>query len=184
LYTEPHTNRFGTTNGTIYTASSVTVAWAETCRNQLDWIEGSNPLGVTNVSLADIARFGATRINRLVVPRAVHELEFAFQRVVDLRSGTAQDVLDRAGMPHADLRVDEYGRCPDLAAAAVALGWEAILVPSAAWDPAAGLCLPVFKPIGAGALVRVELLASLALPTLAVAHLTRYPDGRRPSWLP
>lgn len=184
LYTDPSTNRFGTAAGTIYTASSVTVAWAETCRNQWQWIEESNPLGVTNVSLAEIARFGATRINRLVVPRAVHELEFAFHRVVDLRSPDAQTILERAGMPPGDLRVDSYGRCADVAAAAEALGWDAVLVPSAAWDPPAGFCMPVFKPVRAGALNRAELVAGIALPTLAVAHLTRYPAQRRPSWLP
>jgi RES domain len=184
LYTEPYTNRFGTAAGTVYTASSTTVAWAETCRNQSEWIEESNPLGVTNVSLAEIARFATTEINRLVIPRAVHELEFVFQRVVDLRTVTAQDLLEGAGMEATDLRVDNYGRCGDLAAAAVALGWQAILVPSAAWDPTAGFCVPVLKPAAAGALIRVERLAEAALPTLAVAHLTRYPEGHRPSWLP
>jgi hypothetical protein len=184
LHTDPHTNRFGTAAGTVYTASSPTVAWAETCRNRWEEIEDSNPLGVTNVSLDEVAQFGTTRINRLVPVRAVHELEFDFRRVVNLRNPAAQNVLDRAGLLPADLIADDYGRCRELATAAVALGWEGLLVPSAAWDRPDGYCVPVFKETGLDALTRVSLLEIAALPTLAVAHLTRYPLGRRPSWLP
>ena len=184
FYTQPSTNRFGTPAGTIYTASSATIAWAETCRNVWAEIEDSNPLGVTNASLAEIAAFGATRINRLVPARAVFELELELKRVVDLRAADAQEALERAGVPPADLHADDYGRCSDLAQAAVSLGWEAIIVPSAAWDATDGFCLPVFKPTAAGVATRVDLIEAAALPTVAVAHLTHYPDGCRPSWLP
>ena len=184
LFTEPKTNRFGTEAGTIYTASTAVVAWSETCRNRSDEIEGSNPLGVTNVTLDEIQRFATTPIDRLVPMRALYRLEFSFERAVDVRGDVARAALGAAGIDADDLVADGYGRCRDLAAAAVSLGWEAILVPSAAWARADGFCVPVFKPAGALRMTRSELLAAAALPTLAVAYLTRYPAGARPSWLP
>lgn len=184
LHTEPSTNRFGSGAGTIYTASTATVAWAETCRNRSSEIEGSNPLGVTRVTLDEIHRFAATPVSRLVPMRALYRLDFSFDRAVDLRSDRARQVLETAGVDEADLVADDYGRCRDLATVAVALGWDAILVPSAAWTAGDGYCVPVFKPHGALKMTRAELLAEAALPTLAVAYLTRYPAGARPSWLP
>lgn len=184
LYTDPHTNRFGTADGTVYTGSSEAVAWAETCRNKPREISDSNPFGVANVTVDDIRRFPNTPINRLVPARALFLLEFSFGRVVDLRGDAARQVLQRAGMASDDLIADIYGRCRDLAAAAVSLGWEAIIVPSAAWERAPGFCVPVFKPAGVLRMVGAQLLAEAALPTVGIAHLTRYPAGARPIWLP
>ena len=87
-------------------------------------------------------------------------------------------------MDPEDLTADGYGRCRDLAAVAVSLGWEAIIVPSAAWERAHGFCVPVFKPTGVLRIEHAELVAEAALPSLVVAYLTRYPRGARPSWLP
>ena len=83
FYTDPNTNRFGTEDGTVYTASADVVAWAETCRNKSDEIEGSNPLGVTNVTLDEIQRFATTPVNRLVPMRALYRLACSFERADD-----------------------------------------------------------------------------------------------------
>ena len=58
---------------------------------------------------------------------------------------------------------DGYGDCPALAALVDELGWETMLVPSAAWQRPDGLCAPVFAA-GRERLVEATQVAEIRQP--------------------
>ncbi|MBA3865543.1 MAG: hypothetical protein H0X42_04225, partial [Solirubrobacterales bacterium] len=71
---------------------------------------------------------------------------------------------------------------PELAHLATALGWEAMRVPSAAWQWPDGFCVPIFEA-GRKRLVAMDQAIESASPTVALAAATVYAEGERPSWL-
>jgi RES domain len=175
--------RFGTHDGTIYTTNSPEVMWAEYCRNNAKDVELANPYA-SPIRATDIAGMPTTEVPAPLPARTIVQLDVTLDRVVDLTTGATQRMLFLAGFDPLHLTADGYGDCQRLAAAAVALGWEALRVPSAAWRVSPGWCLPIFKKTTDYVLIPWGVVAHSARPTVDVAHLTTYKTGQRPTWLP
>jgi RES domain-containing protein len=170
------------TNWTLYTATTPAVAWAEYCRNHPRDVAAADLTGGVGLDDAALAALGPLE---LAVPaRALFELDFAFDRLADLTSAWAIELLARAGFQTTSFSADppSYGDCPELASLVADLGWQAMLVPSAAWRWSDGLCVPVFEA-GASALAGHRMTLAAAKPSVAVAAATTYPRGARPRWL-
>ncbi len=170
------------TDWTLYTATTPAVAWAEYCRHHPRDIAGADPTGGVGLDEAGLAGLGALELS--VAARALFELDLVFDRLADLTSPWALELLTRAGFDTHSFRAapPSYGDCPELAALADKLGWQAILVPSAAWPLADGFCLPVFDPDVTGLDHPREAMPA-ARPSVALAVATTYVDGDRPRWL-
>jgi hypothetical protein len=171
------------TDWTLYTATSPEVAWAEYCRNHPSDVANADITGGVGLDLAGLAALGSLALGA-VPARALYELDFAFDRLADLTSAWASELLTRAGFDTASFTADPpgYGDCPELASLAATLEWQAILVPSAAWQLPDGLCVPVFQE-GRLALVEHRRVVAAARPSVAVAAATTYADALRPRWL-
>jgi hypothetical protein len=102
-------------------------------------------------------------------------------RVVNFTTSDGREALEQADVDLEDLMADDYGVCPDIAAAHTRFGWEAIVAPSAAHE--AGQCIAVFPPHYPPRRLWQQV-EEAALPTVLHAYLTRFKDGERPSWLP
>jgi hypothetical protein len=170
------------TDWTLYTATGREVAWAEYCRNHPDDVADADPTGGVGLDEATLDALGETEIE--VPARALFALEFAFDTLVDLTSSRANELLTRAGFDHASFFADPpgYGQCPELASLAGDLGWQAIMVPSAAWRWSDGLCVPIFRD-GEPMLAGYHRITDAARPSIAIAAAATYHDGRRPGWL-
>lgn len=170
------------TDWTLYTATTPSVAWAEYCRNHASDVSHADVTGGVGLDAAALQALGPLELD--LPARALFELDFAFDRLADLTSEWAAELLGRAGFDHASFTADPpgYGDCPELATLAAALGWQAILVPSAAWQWPDGLCVPVFEG-GRAALSQHRLVVEAAQPSVAAAAATTYPNGTRPRWL-
>lgn len=170
---------------TLYTATTATVAWAEYCRNHATDISGSDVTGGVGLTAATLPAFASLEVSKVLPRRALFELHFEFEALADLTSPWAEELLRRAGFDPGSFYLDAsvgYGDCPELAGLTSELGWEAIRVPSAAWQRPDGLCVPVFEA-GHGRLVTSRPLLPSASPTVATAVATAYPAGERPGWL-
>lgn len=183
LRTRPNEGRWPT-DWTLYTASGPHVAWAEYCRNSSSDVEAADVTGGVGIDAASLPSLGPLEVGYPLPPRSMFELSFEFQRLADLLSPWGMECLREAGFPLDDFYADppDYGTCPELAAAAGGLGWEAMRVPSAALRDSGAFCVPVFEA-GRSRLRDVTEAVSAASPTVAVAFATTYPDDLRPSWL-
>jgi hypothetical protein len=184
LYALPAVGRWPTA-WTLYTAAATTVAWAEYCRNHPADISDSDVTGGVGLSATTLPTFAALEVSKSLPRRALYELHFEFEALADLTSPWAEELLWRSGFDLNSFYADAaagYGDCPELAALTQELGWEAIRVPSAAWQRPDGFCVPVFD-IGRRRLAAAESLLSSASPTVATAVATAYAEGERPAWL-
>ena len=169
------------TDWTLYTATTPEVAWAEYCRNHPSDIAAADLTGGVGLDDDALAALGPLELS--VPARALFAFEFAFDYLADLTNPWSTTLLARAGFSRDSFTADppEYGDCPELASLVTILGWQAMLVPSAAWQWPGGLCVPVFD-------ADVSVLASrrmvmVARPSVAVATATTYQAGARPRWL-
>jgi hypothetical protein len=170
------------TDWTLYTATTPAVAWAEYCRNHPLDVAAADLTGGVGLDDAALAALGPLQLG--VPARALFELDFAFDRLADLTSNWALELLRRAGFDTNSFTADPpgYGDCPELASLVEDLAWQAIVVPSAAWRWPDGLCVPVFEA-GASALAAHRMTLAAAQPSVAIAAATSYVYGARPRWL-
>lgn len=184
LVVQPFTGRWPT-KWTLYTGSIEVVSWAEYCRNNAGDVAAADPTGGVGVNAVTIDSLAGLEIEDPLPRRALFELDFAFDRLADLTTPWAEELLERAGFDLTHFYADPsdgYGDCPELASVAGELGWEAIRVPSAAWQRSDGWCVPVFED-GRLRLLGHRQLVPAARPTVAVALATSYAEGQRPAWL-
>jgi hypothetical protein len=184
LFVLPESGRWPTA-WTLYTGTSEPVAWAEYCRNHAADVALSDVTGGVGLTSATLPAFARLEVAKALPRRSLYELRFDFERMADLTSPWAEELLERAGFDldsfYAD-SADGYGDCPELAALVPRLGWEAIRVPSAAWQRPDGYCVPVFEP-GNQRLAEIKRRIGSASPTVALAAATVYAAGQRPGWL-
>jgi hypothetical protein len=170
---------------TLYTGTSQPVAWAEYCRNHAHDIALSDVTGGVGLTSATLSSYAHLEVAKALPRRSLYELNFDFRAMADLTSPWAEDLLTRAGFDLESFYADRaagFGDCPELAALVPDLGWEAIRVPSAAWQRPDGFCVPIFEP-GHSRLVEVVRALDSASPTVALAAATSYAAGERPEWL-
>jgi hypothetical protein len=170
---------------TLYTATSEAVAWAEYCRNHAHDVGLSDVTGGVGISTETLAAFAPLEVSKALPRRSLYELTFEFEALADLTSPWAEELLARAGFDPDSFYADAasgYGQSPELASLVPQLGWEAIRVPSAAWQRPDGFCVPVFEG-GRERLRSRRSLVGSASPTVALAVATSYPGGQRPAWL-
>lgn len=161
------------------------VTWAEYCRNHPRDVALADVTGGVGLNEASFDAFAPLEVADPLPRRALYGLTFAFEMLADLTSPWAEDCLTRASFDLDSFYADAaagYGDCPELAGLVDTLGWEAMRVPSAAWQRAGGWCVPVFEP-GRDRLLSAECLVEAASPTVALAVATVYADGERPAWL-
>jgi hypothetical protein len=182
-------SRWHTHEGTLYLADANdpdrgadTTAWAEYCRYVPDRIDQADPTGTVGLDPANFAFYEGRELGPPVVARALFTVSQGFPAVADLTTAAARQGLRAAGVdPDTDLLADDYGPCPDIAKVGCArLGWKAVRYASAALPGAT--CLAVFR----GSLppaAAFKLVTGNGRPTVAVAYVTRYKAGERPSWL-
>lgn len=184
LFVRPESGRWPTA-WTLYTGTSEPVAWAEYCRNHAADVALSDMTGGVGLTRTTLPAFARLEVSKALPRRSLYELRFDFQRMADLTSPWAEELLGRAGFDVDSFYVDQsegYGDCTELAALVPELGWEAIRVPSAAWQRPDGFCLPVFEP-GRERLAEAKRRVEYASPTVALAAATAYAAGERPGWL-
>lgn len=175
-------SRWATAAGTLYTAATQQVAWSEYCRQVGGFIAAADPTGGIGLTPNSFAAFRGQELGDPVPRRALYGLRMEFERVADLMATEARNALRSAGFDFGDLYVDGYGRCPEVAQAGEALGWQALIAPSAAWRRPDGVSVPVFEA-GKPRPSQVLPLLTAARPSIAVAYLTHYKTADRPSWL-
>ena|SRR6187397_1992456 len=173
------------TEWTLYTGTTEAVTWAEYCRNHPEDVERSDITGGVGLNRDSLEALAALEVSRALPRRSLYALRFDFTALADLTTPWAELCLLRAGFDMESFyaeEVDGYGDCPALAALVAELGWETMLVPSAAWQRPDGLCSPVFAA-GRERLAKATQVAETASPTVALAAATVYPEGERPDWL-
>ncbi len=146
-------------------------------------MESADPTGGVGLTRDTFLPYARLRLG--MPDRDLYALEASFTRLVDLTDTVNHFSLTRAGFDITHFYAESsesYGDCPRLAQQGVALGWEAVLAPSAAWRPR-GKCLAVL-PAGLSRISRASLIMGRARPTVAVAVVTTYPASGRPAWLP
>jgi RES domain len=179
-YATPDSGRWASSAGTLYTSLSPEVTWNEYCRwraKDLRCPAGASR-GIPKKMLNKIAY---EQIGPPPPARALVRLEFDLQRVPDLTLRHVGQTLLSASFDIARIRSDEHSECRKLSAVARLLGWDAMIVPSAATDQP-GRCVPVFQA-GRARLIDRSVVASPAGPTVFHAFETRYRQGERPKWL-
>jgi hypothetical protein len=170
---------------TLYTGVSEPVAWAEYCRNHAPDVELSDVTGGVGLTSSTLPSYAHLEVAKALPRRSLYELSFEFRAMADLTSPWAEDLLTRAGFDLQSFYADKasgYGDCPALAALVPELGWEAIRVPSAAWQRPDGFCVPIFER-GRERLVDGVRVLDSASPSVALAVATSYAAGERPGWL-
>jgi hypothetical protein len=175
-------SRWHTHEGSLYVAENAQTVWAEHCRHAAWRVDAGDPTGAVGLNGANFGFYAGQTLNPPVDARALFSVQVSFEKVADFTSAAAQDALKAAGVPDPpeNLLADDYGPCPTIAKAGTALGWEAVRYPSAALI--GGVSLAVFD--GAWPPLRDWTLEEpTALPTVAIAFLTRYKAGERPVWL-
>jgi hypothetical protein len=173
-------SRWQTAGGTLYLGDRATTVWCEYLRNTPRQVESADP--TAGIGLASESEVRALAREALaVVPRGLWRVRVDLDRVVNFTSSAGRAALIRAGVDLQELTTDDYGLCPDIAAAYTRFDWQAILAPSAALPE--GRCVAVFSP-HYPARRAWEQIEEAALPTVLHAYLTRFRSGERPSWLP
>lgn len=184
LTVQPEEGRWPTA-WTLYTGSSEVVAWAEYCRTHAGDVELADPTGGVGLNESSLPMFATLPLGDPLPRRALYELTFEFDSLADLTTPWAEELLVRAGFDPNDFyapKASGYGGCPELAALVHELGWEAMRVPSAAWQLSESWCVPVFDA-GRHRLANAKSLVGAARPTVALAVATTYAEGERPAWL-
>jgi hypothetical protein len=184
LFALPQHGRWPT-EWTLYTGTTEAVTWAEYCRNHAHDVGLSDITGGVGLNRDSLEALEALEVSRALPRRSLYALRFDFEALVDLTTPWAELCLVRAGFDLESFyaeRAEGYGDCPALAALVEELGWETMIVPSAAWQRPDGYCAPVFAA-GRGRLVEATQIAETASPTVALAAATTYPSGERPDWL-
>ena len=140
------------------------------------------PLVSTPITLEELTQYGATALDAPV--RTLYEIRVPLQGLADLTEPANETRLVMAGFPLSDFTADYdegYGLCSRLAQVGEALGWEAILAPSAA-------LLGHGYTVGLLAAGRERIDSYTAIqtgsPTVALAVATRYRDDHKPAWIP
>ena len=120
------------------------------------------------IALWEMVRRSAARNLAYLKNNVLSELEVDLARILDLADPPT------VGLTEADLTGPNHQRCQELAAAALARGYEGLLVPSAAL---AGLNLVVL-PRNLPELSRLRAVRSVELPldTIAGAHREEAPE--------
>lgn len=181
LRTMPNLGRWGTPD-TLYTANSVPVVWAEYCRWVPQEIEDADPTGGIGLTPDNLEALAPLELGDPVPRRALYSIRFGFRALADLTSVDAQNVLAAVGFDLGNFYSDDFTQTSALARAGVALGWEALLAPSAAWRLGDGYAIAVFDA-GRSRIDRVNELARAARPTVGTAYATSYRIDQRPAWL-
>jgi len=184
LFSLPASGRWPTA-WTLYTGTTEPVAWAEYCRNHAHDIGLSDVTGGVGLAKATLPSYAHLEVAKALPRRSLYELSFDFRAMADLTIPWAEDLLARAGFDLGSFYADQrsgYGDCPALAELVSQLGWEAIKVPSAAWQRPDGFCVPVFET-GRRRLVKMVRTLESASPSVALAAATSYASGERPVWL-
>jgi hypothetical protein len=184
LFTRPGHGRWPT-DWTLYTGTTAPVAWAEYCRNNAGDVALADVTGGVGLTAATLPAYADLEVGKALPKRSLYELLFEFTALADLTTTSAESRLVEAGFDLMSFYADErdgYGDCPELASLAEELGWEALRVPSAAWQRPDGYCVPVFE-LGKPRLVSAFRTVDAASPSVAMAVATTYPVGRRPAWL-
>lgn len=179
-YAAADSGRWATATGTLYTACTAEVTWNEFCRT---WAKDlHHPKGMSHgIPKKEARRLAYLPVGPPPPARALVRLEFDLQRVADLTLQHVTQLLFAAYFDVSEMRSDEHRACAELAAAAVKLGWDAMIVPSAATDRP-GQCVPIFQT-GRERFIDHEVVASPASPTISHAMLSRYREHERPGWL-
>jgi hypothetical protein len=179
VYAHPGSGRWATSDGTLYTAIEPETAWYEYCRWQVKnmkaqrgWTRG---IPRNKRDMVDWIDLGLPR-------RALVWMEFDLQRVPDLTTTDAARKLISAGFDPMQMRSDDHTECQQLAATAERLGWDALIVPSAAVEGRLEPCVPIFSE-GIKTRLGTGVIAPSAGPSLFHAMNTRYRDNEKPSWL-
>jgi hypothetical protein len=166
---------------TLYTAPEVHVVWAEYCRNAASDVDRADPTGGVGLSTTSLPVLAQVEVGDPLPRRALYRLTYRFGQVADLTTRANQQKLRDAGFDTTNFYADDYGLCPELAQAGADLGWQALIAPSAAWQPD-GSCTAVL-PGGRVALQRHQVVVEAARPTIGTAWATTYRSGERPGWL-
>jgi len=189
FYSEPkplrrsQEGRWATSTGTIYTATSEQVAWAEYCRQISDDVNIADPTGGVGLTRNSFTILRAQELGTPVPARALYGIEVEFERIANLTTLDARSTLEAAGFDLPNFVSDDYGRCSDLAVIGEELEWEALIVPSAALRRNGDFCIPIFAANKVLTHNVTHLKRSTARPTIATAYLTHYKEGERPKWL-
>lgn len=178
-YVRPNEGRWGT-EWTLHATASPPTAWAEYCRHIPELVEAADPTGGIGLSASGLTGLAFLELGDPVLRRSLFALTYTFSRVLDVLDD--REVLSEAGFDPANLYVDDFGLCPELARWAADMGFEALLAPSAAWRHKGGSVCAVFAP-GRDQLVAKDVVAASARPTVAVAAGTAYKHGETPAWL-
>lgn len=173
-------SRFQTLGGTLYLAEDSATVWAELCRARAAEVAAADPTGGVGLHPDSFAYYAGRPLGVPVDARALFEVRFEVERIADLTTPHNLAVLAGAGISGAELRADDYGRCPDVARFGEANGCQAIRARSAAYSN--GVCVAVM-PGHHPTRGLWRVLIPAARPTVGVAYLTRYRDGQRPMWL-
>lgn len=179
-YAHPDSGRWATAAGTLYTAIGAETTWYEYCRWSAKDLK-ARPGWTRGIPSKMLPHVAYTAVGPPPPLRALVRLEFALQRVPDLTRALTTPILLSAGVDVAKLRSDDHGECQKLSAVAERLGWDAMMVPSAATDTLERV-VPIFRN-GRKRLIDQAVVASPAGPTVLQAMQTRFRDGERPSWL-
>jgi RES domain-containing protein len=181
-YAQPDSGRWATPSGTLYTACTEEVSWSEYCRQAAAYVQNADPSGAGALDPSLAGGLIYESVGTPLPARAFVRLEFELDRVADLTTSYARSLVMAAHFDVTHLRRDDYGDCSELARLGERIGWQAMLVPSAAWDPGHGRCVAIFKAGRTGFRDRA-VVQSPARPTLQHAWDTRYREGERPTWL-
>ena len=184
LSVTPGSGRWDTPEGTLYTASSQVVAWAEFCRWFSSEVAAAAPSTSMPIQPWELARIGSQVLGEAVPVRSIYEIRARLERLADLTDPANQAYLHLAGFPLEDFRSnipDDYGLCPELARIGEQLGWDALRAPSAAW-PEDGYTIAIFAAGRLG--ISSCRVVFEGRPTVAMAVATRYRDGQKPDWIP
>ena len=173
-------SRWRTSEGTLYLGDRATTVWCEYLRNTSPQVENADPTaGIGLASESEVRALAREPLD--VVPRGLWRVRVELDRVVNFTTPAGEEALERAGVDLGDLTADDYGACPDIAAAQTHLDWHAVLAPSAALVE--GRCVAVFSR-NYPPRRNWEQVEEAALPTVLHAYLTRFRNGQRPTWLP
>ncbi len=179
-YAQPDSGRWATSAGTLYTAAEIPTTWREYCRWQAKNMR-ARPGWTRGIPANMRDHVASAGLGPPPPQRALVQLDFELRCVPDLTTADATQKLISAGFDTTKMRADDHSECQKLAAVAERLGWDALVVPSAASD-GLELCVPVFHA-GRERIVEQDIVVSPAGPTVLQAMHTRYREGERPSWL-
>src|ERR1700761_7869560 len=96
LHVQPRRGRWPT-DWTLYTGTTEVIAWSEYCRNSAADIAAADPTGGVGLNEVTFEAFRNLEVEDPLPRRALFELDFAFDRLADLTTPWAEELLERAG---------------------------------------------------------------------------------------